>query len=85
MTAILSILQLAEKAGLPPGVLNVVTCSRNNAGEVGKMLCENPTVKKISFTGSTVVGKVGLETSCKTDIIISFRKFIIWFKQNVNM
>lgn len=62
----LALCELAEKAGLPPGVLNVVTCSRNNAGEVGKMLCENPTVKKISFTGSTVVGKILLKQSAST-------------------
>ncbi|CAC5423383.1 ALDH5A1 [Mytilus coruscus] len=54
----LALCELAEKAGLPPGVLNIVTCSRANAGVVGKMLCESPMVKKISFTGSTVVGKV---------------------------
>lgn len=53
-------------------MLNVVTCSRNNAGEVGKMLCENPTVKKISFTGSTVVGKVSLV------LILLFPLFIIY-------
>lgn len=46
------------QAGLPPGVLNVVTSSRANAPAVGKELCENPLVKKISFTGSTSTGKV---------------------------
>ena len=50
--------QLAEEAGLPPGVLNVVTASRSNAGEVGKVLSQHPIVSKISFTGSTAVGKV---------------------------
>ena len=51
--------QLAEEAGVPAGVLNVVTCSRDYASEVGKELCENTLVSKISFTGSTAVGKVG--------------------------
>ena len=51
-------LQLGRQAGLPAGVLNVVTSSRSNAPSVGKELCENPIVKKISFTGSTGTGKV---------------------------
>ena len=50
--------QLAKEAGIPPGVLNVVTCSRDNASQVGRALCESPLVTKMSFTGSTVVGKV---------------------------
>lgn len=53
-------MQLARQAGLPPGILNVVTASRHNAACVGKELCENPLIKKISFTGSTNVGKVSL-------------------------
>jgi len=51
-------LQLAEKAGIPAGVLNVVTSSRENTPSAGKVLCEHPLVAKISFTGSTAVGKV---------------------------
>ena len=51
-------MKLAKEAGLPAGVLNVVTASRASAPAVGKELCENPIVKKISFTGSTNVGKV---------------------------
>ena len=49
--------EIAEEAGLPPGVLNVVTCSRNNVGEVGDELIEHPLVKGIMFTGSTAVGR----------------------------
>ncbi|PWB63440.1 MAG: succinate-semialdehyde dehydrogenase (NADP(+)) [Bradyrhizobiaceae bacterium] len=45
---------LAEKAGIPPGVVNVVTGS---AAEIGAELTSNPIVKKITFTGSTEVGK----------------------------
>ena len=52
-------LQLAEEAGFPPGVINIVTSSRDNAGKIGKVWCEHPLVAKISFTGSTAVGKVG--------------------------
>ncbi len=50
----LALAALAEQAGLPPGVLNVVTGS---AREIGGELTSNPLVRKISFTGSTEVGK----------------------------
>jgi aldehyde dehydrogenase (NAD+) len=53
----LFIAELFEEAGLPKGVLNVVTCSRDNVREVGDELVTNPTVKAISFTGSTAVGR----------------------------
>jgi succinate-semialdehyde dehydrogenase/glutarate-semialdehyde dehydrogenase len=46
---------LAEEAGIPAGVVNIVTGS---AGEIGTELCTNPLVKKITFTGSTEVGKI---------------------------
>lgn len=49
--------EIAEAVGLPPGVLNVVTCSRDNVMAVGNELVENPLVKGISFTGSTAVGR----------------------------
>ena len=51
----LALAALADRAELPPGVLNVVTTSRP-AG-VGGELTGNPTVRKLSFTGSTAVGK----------------------------
>lgn len=47
---------LAERAGIPKGVLNIVTSS--SAAEVGKEFCENPAVRKITFTGSTEVGRI---------------------------
>ena len=49
--------EVFAEAGIPPGVLNVVTCSRERVGEVGDELIENPWVKGISFTGSTPVGR----------------------------
>ncbi len=49
--------EVAEAVGLPPGVLNVVTCSRDNVQAVGNELVENPLIKGISFTGSTAVGR----------------------------
>ena len=54
---------LAERAGFPPGVLNIVTGS---AGEIGGELTSNPLVRKISFTGSTEVGKVLMRQSAET-------------------
>ncbi|GAB4355767.1 MAG: aldehyde dehydrogenase family protein [Gammaproteobacteria bacterium] len=49
--------EVFEEAGVPGGVLNVVTCSRDNVAEVGDELVEHPYVKGISFTGSTMVGR----------------------------
>jgi succinate-semialdehyde dehydrogenase/glutarate-semialdehyde dehydrogenase len=54
---------LAEQAGIPAGVVNIVTGS---AGEIGDELCENPLVKKITFTGSTEVGKMLMGKAAKT-------------------
>ncbi|WP_353344544.1 NAD-dependent succinate-semialdehyde dehydrogenase [Litorivita sp. NS0012-18] len=47
---------LAERAGIPKGVFSVVTSSR--ASEAGKEFCENPLVRKLTFTGSTEVGRI---------------------------
>ena len=47
--------ELAEKAGVPPGVFNVVTTE--NASAVGKVMCESDLVRHFSFTGSTEIGK----------------------------
>ena len=49
--------EVFEAAGLPPGVLNVVTCSRERVTDVGEELVSNPHVRGISFTGSTAVGR----------------------------
>lgn len=46
---------IADEIGLPKGVLNVIT---GKASEIGDELCENPKVRKITFTGSTEVGKM---------------------------
>lgn len=53
----LLIAELFAEAQLPPGVFNVVTCSRDNVAEVGDELIANPRVGGISFTGSTAVGR----------------------------
>ena len=54
----LAICALAQEAGLPDGLLNVVTCSKTNAPSVGTTLMESPLIRKVSFTGSTPVGKL---------------------------
>ncbi|KAL3853205.1 hypothetical protein ACJMK2_016764 [Sinanodonta woodiana] len=62
----LALCDFAEKAGVPPGVFNVVTCDRSNAPSVGKVLCESPLVTAISFTGSSATGKILLQQSAST-------------------
>tara|TARA_B100000900_G_scaffold298766_1_gene257270 strand:- start:3827 stop:5311 length:1485 start_codon:yes stop_codon:yes gene_type:complete len=56
----LALAELAKRAGIPDGVLNVVAGS---SGDIGGELTSNPIVRKLSFTGSTEVGKL-LETQC---------------------
>ncbi|GAK66990.1 succinate-semialdehyde dehydrogenase [Moesziomyces antarcticus] len=63
----LAFAHLAEQVGFPKGTINVVTCAKgDNEIAVGKELCENPTVRKISFTGSTRVGKILMSQSAST-------------------
>lgn len=52
----IAVAELAIEAGVPPGVLNIITS--NQAAVVGKALTESPLVRKLSFTGSTAVGKL---------------------------
>jgi succinate-semialdehyde dehydrogenase/glutarate-semialdehyde dehydrogenase len=52
----LALAELAHRAGIPPGVFNVVTSTK--AAAVGRALTQNPLVRKFSFTGSTPVGKL---------------------------
>jgi succinate-semialdehyde dehydrogenase/glutarate-semialdehyde dehydrogenase len=56
----LALAELAKRAGIPDGVLNVVVGS---SGDIGGELTSNPIVRKLSFTGSTEIGKL-LETQC---------------------
>ena len=49
--------EVMEEAGIPKGVFNVITCSRENVVNMGDELIENPRVKGVSFTGSTQVGR----------------------------
>ncbi|MDE2572915.1 MAG: NAD-dependent succinate-semialdehyde dehydrogenase, partial [bacterium] len=54
----LAVAALAEEAGFPKGVFNVVTGDAEDAPAIGKEMTSNPTVRKLGFTGSTVVGKL---------------------------
>lgn len=59
----LAIAKLAEEVGIPDGVLNIVTGS---PAPIGEVLCESPTVRKLSFTGSTRVGRLLLRQCADT-------------------
>ena len=59
----LALAELAQRAGFPPGVLNVVT---GDAAAIGSVLTAHPLVRKVSFTGSTAVGKQLLAQSVPT-------------------
>lgn len=54
----LALAELAARAGIPAGLINIVTSSRANAAAVGSALTGSDKVRKISFTGSTQVGKI---------------------------
>jgi succinate-semialdehyde dehydrogenase/glutarate-semialdehyde dehydrogenase len=62
----LALAELGVRAGLPPGVLNVVTGDRDDAAAIGGELTSNPIVRCVSFTGSTAVGKLLTEQCAKT-------------------
>ena len=59
----LAMAELAERAGVPAGVFNIVTGA---SGPIGTELCTNKTVRKVSFTGSTEVGKILLKQCADT-------------------
>jgi len=57
---------IAEEAGLPAGVMNCLTVDRPEVVEVGEALCHSPLLRKVSFTGSTAVGKWLMKESAST-------------------
>ena len=62
----LALAELAERAGFPAGVLNIVTADSDRSIEVGKVLCASPIVRKVTFTGSTQVGRILMQQSAPT-------------------
>ncbi|KIN02394.1 hypothetical protein OIDMADRAFT_41487 [Oidiodendron maius Zn] len=67
----LAIAELAHRAGIPKGVVNIVTTMANTP-QVGEILTTSPIVKKVSFTGSTGVGKLLMKQSSSTLKKLSF-------------
>jgi len=54
----LALAELALRAGIPPGVINILTADASQSIAIGKTLCESPVVRHLSFTGSTEVGRI---------------------------
>jgi succinate-semialdehyde dehydrogenase/glutarate-semialdehyde dehydrogenase len=54
----LAVAELAQRAGMPAGVLNVLSADSANSVAIGKVLCESDVVRHLSFTGSTEVGRI---------------------------
>jgi acyl-CoA reductase-like NAD-dependent aldehyde dehydrogenase len=62
----LMLAKLLREAGVPSGVLNVVTSARDNGAVVGSRLAEHPMVDKVAFTGSTATGRKVLHAAADT-------------------
>lgn len=62
----LALAELAHRAGLPAGVINVVTADSERSIDIGKVLCDSTVVRHISFTGSTPVGRILMAQSAPT-------------------
>ncbi len=62
----LALAELAQRAGMPPGVINVLTADSEHSIEIGKIFCSSPVVRHISFTGSTEVGRILMAQSAPT-------------------
>ena len=63
----LAVAELAQRAGMPAGVLNVITADADGSVEIGKRLCASDVVRHLSFTGSTEVGRI-LAAQCAPTI-----------------
>jgi succinate-semialdehyde dehydrogenase/glutarate-semialdehyde dehydrogenase len=62
----LALAKLASEAGVPEGVINIITADSANSIEVGRVICDSPIVRHLSFTGSTPVGKILMRQSAST-------------------
>ena len=63
----LAVAELAQRAGMPAGVLNILTADGANSIEIGKVLCSSDVVRHLSFTGSTEVGRI-LAAQCASTV-----------------
>ncbi len=62
----LALAELAKRAGIPDGVINIVTADADQSIVIGKTLCASPTVRHLSFTGSTEVGRILMQQCAPT-------------------
>lgn len=62
----LALAYLAKEAGMPDGVINIITADASRSIEIGKTLCASPAVSHLSFTGSTPVGRILMEQCAPT-------------------
>jgi succinate-semialdehyde dehydrogenase / glutarate-semialdehyde dehydrogenase len=62
----LALAELAKEAGISDGVINIVTADAKNSVAIGKVLCDSPLVRHLSFTGSTPVGRILMEQCAPT-------------------
>ena len=62
----LAMAELGHRAGIPKGVFNVITGAAHSSSAIGMELCANPIVRKLSFTGSTEVGRILMRQSADT-------------------
>jgi succinate-semialdehyde dehydrogenase/glutarate-semialdehyde dehydrogenase len=62
----LALAELAHRAGVPKGVINILTASADQSISLGKIFCESTDVKHISFTGSTEVGRILMKQGAPT-------------------
>ncbi len=62
----LAVAELAMRAGIPAGVLNILSADASNSIAIGKVLCASDVVRHISFTGSTEVGRILMAQSAPT-------------------
>ncbi|HEU4458127.1 MAG TPA: NAD-dependent succinate-semialdehyde dehydrogenase [Methylibium sp.] len=62
----LAVAELAQRAGMPAGVLNVLTADAKRSVDIGQVLCASGVVRHLSFTGSTEVGRILMQQCAST-------------------
>jgi succinate-semialdehyde dehydrogenase / glutarate-semialdehyde dehydrogenase len=62
----LALAELAIRAGIPAGVINILTADESQSIAIGQVLCSSPTVRHLSFTGSTEVGRILMQQCAPT-------------------
>jgi succinate-semialdehyde dehydrogenase/glutarate-semialdehyde dehydrogenase len=62
----LALAELAIRAGMPEGVMNILPADSQRSVEIGTVLCDSPVIRHLSFTGSTPVGRILMRQSAST-------------------